>query len=91
MLSLEELILEVLKENVVSGGILSAFGSGVDAEGATQFSADTYARGDARVPKFLGSRITKRRLPTDSIFKGSVKKKTRKRRKHRSKRHKKKH
>jgi hypothetical protein len=47
MLSLEQLILDILEEENMSGGEASAFGSGVEST-ATQFSGDNYAKKDAR-------------------------------------------
>lgn len=62
MISLENLINQVLEEENVAGGASSAFGPGVQAT-ATQFSGDTYAPGDARVPKSLyGGIVTRRGL-----------------------------
>jgi len=62
MISLKKLIDQVLKEENVAGGATSAFGPGVQAT-ATQFSGDTYAPGDARVPKSLyGGIVTRRGL-----------------------------
>lgn len=62
MINLENLIEEVLTETTLAGGVSSAFGPGVQAT-ATQFSGDTYAPGDARVPKSLyGGIVTRRGL-----------------------------
>ena len=62
MISLESLIAQVLEEENVAGGAGSAFGPGVQAT-ATQFSGDTYASGDARVPKSLyGGIVTRKGL-----------------------------
>jgi hypothetical protein len=62
MLSLEQLILDILEEENMAGGAGSAFGPGVQAT-ATQFSGDTYAPKDARVPKSLyGGIVTRRGL-----------------------------
>ena len=47
MLSLEQLILDILEEDNVAGSVDSAFGTGVVST-ATQFSGDNYAKGDAR-------------------------------------------
>ena len=77
MLTFNELIEQVLKEENVSGGAGSAFGPGVEAEGATQFSADTYNKGSAVIAKPLGKKrknIIKRNIPKDTIFTGRVKK-----------------
>lgn len=49
MINLENLIDQVLEEENVVGGAGSAFGPGVQAT-ATQFSGDTYAPRDARIP-----------------------------------------
>jgi hypothetical protein len=49
---LETLILQVLKEENLAGGLNSVFGSGV-GQTATQFSSDTYATGRADTPKSL--------------------------------------
>ena len=62
MINLEKLIKQVLEEENIAGGAGSAFGPGVQAT-ATQFSGDTYAPGDARVPKSLyGGIVTRRGL-----------------------------
>lgn len=62
MINLKNLIYQVLKEQSMAGGASSAFGSGVQAT-ATQFSGDTYAPGDARIPKSLyGGIVTRRGL-----------------------------
>lgn len=62
MISLENLINQVIEEENIAGGAGSAFGPGVQAT-ATQFSGDTYAPGDARVPKNLyGGIVTRRGL-----------------------------
>ena len=59
MISLEKIVFSVLNEENVAGGAGSAFGSGVQAT-ATQFSGDTYAPGDARIPKSLYGGIVTR-------------------------------
>jgi hypothetical protein len=46
-MNLEQIILQVLEEENVSGGESSAFGSGITST-ATPFSGDNYAKGDAR-------------------------------------------
>ena len=46
-MNLEQLVLQVLEEENVSGGAGSAFGPGVTST-ATPFSGDNYAKGDAR-------------------------------------------
>ena len=62
MINLEQIILDVLNEENVAGGPASAFGPGVQAT-ATQFSGDTYAPGDARIPKSIfGGIVTRRGL-----------------------------
>ena len=62
MINIEQLILDVLKEQNMAGGAGSAFGSGVEST-ATQFSGDNYAPGDARTPKSIyGGIITRRGL-----------------------------
>ena len=62
MINLEQVVLDVLNEESVAGGAASAFGPGVQST-ASQFSGDTYAPGDARIPKSLyGGIITRRGL-----------------------------
>ena len=62
MINIEKLILDVLNEQNMAGGAGSAFGPGVQAT-ASQFSGDTYAPGDARVPKSLfGGKIFRRNI-----------------------------
>jgi hypothetical protein len=62
MINIEQLILDVLKEQNMAGGAGSAFGPGVQST-ATQFSGDNYAPGDARIPKSIyGGIITRRSL-----------------------------
>ena len=70
MINLEQLILDVLKEENVAGGAASAFGSGVQST-ATQFSGDNYAPGDARIPKSIFGGIVTRR----GLIKGKKKRK----------------
>lgn len=74
MINLEILIKQVLEEENMAGGAGSAFGSGVQST-ATQFSGDTYASGDARVPKSLYGGIVTRR----GLIKGRKKRKKKKR------------
>jgi len=74
MINLEILIKQVLEEENMAGGAGSAFGAGVQAT-ATQFSGDTYAPGDARVPKSLYGGIVTRR----GLIKGRKKRKKKKR------------
>jgi hypothetical protein len=70
MINLKNLIDQVLKEENMAGGTGSAFGPGVQST-ATQFSGDTYAPGDARVPKSLYGGIVTRR----GLIKGRKKRK----------------
>ena len=74
MINLENLIKQVLEEENMAGGAGSAFGPGVQTT-ATQFSGDTYASGDARVPKSLYGGIVTRR----GLIKGKKKRKKKKR------------
>ena len=74
MINLETLIKQVLEEENMAGGADSAFGPGVQAT-ATQFSGDTYASGDARVPRSLFGGIVTRR----GLIKGRKKRKKKKR------------
>lgn len=60
MISLEQIINKVLEEQNVAGGEGSAFGPGVQAT-ASQFSGDTYAPGDARIPKSIFGGVMLRR------------------------------
>ena len=70
MINIEQLILDVLKEQNMAGGAGSAFGSGVQST-ATQFSGDNYAPGDARIPKSIFGGIVTRR----GLIKGRKKRK----------------
>ena len=45
MINLEQIVLDVLNEQNVAGVVL-----GTPAAGTSQFSGDTYAPGDARIP-----------------------------------------
>ena len=45
MINLEQIVLDVLSEQNVAGAVL-----GTPAAGTSQFSGDTYAPGDARIP-----------------------------------------
>jgi len=45
MISLEKIILDILNEENTAAGVL-----GPDAGGTSQFSGDTYATGDTRIP-----------------------------------------
>jgi hypothetical protein len=56
MISLEKIILDVLKEENVSGDVL-----GSPAGGTSQFSGDTYATGDNRIPYSVYGGIMSRR------------------------------
>ena len=49
-----------LNEDLVSGGAGSVFGSAVVGT-ANQFSSDSYAKGDARMPKILGAKTKKKK------------------------------
>ena len=49
-----------LVESMVAGGLGSVFGANVDLTSA-HFSSDSYAEGDARIPKILGAKKKKRR------------------------------
>jgi hypothetical protein len=70
MINLEQLVLDVLKEENVAGGAASAFGPGVQST-ATPFSGDNYAPGDARIPKSIFGGIVTRR----GLIKGRKKRK----------------
>jgi hypothetical protein len=70
MINLEQIVLDVLNEENVTGGAASAFGSGVQST-ATQFSGDNYAPGDARIPKSIFGGIVTRR----GLIKGKKKRK----------------
>ena len=70
MINLEQIILDVLNEENAAGGAASAFGPGVQST-ATQFSGDTYAPGDARIPKSVYGGIVTRR----GLIKGRKKRK----------------
>ena len=73
MISLEKIILDVLKEENVSGDVL-----GSPAGGTSQFSGDTYATGDHRIPySVYGGTMTRRGL----IKRRKKRKKKRKKRK----------
>jgi hypothetical protein len=84
----DNIVNSILKESAnISGGIGSAFGPGVGAEGATQFSADTYARGDARIVKPLSKGVITRNGVVKTVFSTGKKskKKHSRRRKHKRK------
>ena len=84
MINIESIVIEILQENAnVAGGAGSVLGPGVTST-ATQFSGDTYAKGDARVPKVIGGIIKRNRIPT-SIYGSKVKSRKHKR-KHKRKR-----
>jgi hypothetical protein len=75
------LVNEVLNEmgGMTAGGEGSVLGSGVTST-STHISADTYQPEDARVPKVIGSKLIKRNMPKDTIFKGLKSRKRRKKR-----------
>jgi hypothetical protein len=76
MIDLEKIILDILKEDNVAGGPTSAFGPGVQST-ASQFSGDTYAPGDARIPYSIygkGGVMTR-----GGLIKGKKKRKKKKR------------
>lgn len=64
---------DTIDECMVSGGVMSAFGPGVTST-ASQFSGDTYASGDARIPKVLG-KMQRRTFPETTILGNKSKKK----------------
>ena len=68
----DALVESILSENAnVAGGAGSVLGPGVTST-ATQFSGDTYAKGDARIPKVLGGIIKRNKIPT-SIYGSKIK------------------
>lgn len=72
MISLENIIKQILKEENVSGGQSSSFGPGVvNTEGP--FSGDKYAAGDARIPHSLFGGKMFRRINKNKRFKKSNK------------------
>lgn len=73
---LEHLKEDVTEENCSAGGAMSVFGD-VTAT-ATQFSGDTYATGDSRMPKALGKGVMRRNAPELTVFATGVIKKKRK-------------
>jgi hypothetical protein len=86
MLSLEEIIEEILLETTVASGgmgIASALGPNAGIS-ASPFSGDTYAPGDARVPKILGGIARRNKIP-NIVLSGMKKRKTKK--KHRRRKH----
>ena len=80
------LVDSILNEDggMTAGGVSSVLGAGVTST-ATPFSGDNYAKGDARVVKVIGKRIITRNMPKDTIFKGNVKRKKRKKHRRRKK------
>ena len=56
----QKIVEELLREDVLAGGLTSSFGPGVVAT-ADQFSSDSYAPGDARTPQsiFGGAVLTR--------------------------------
>ena len=72
MINLEKIILDVLKEENTAGDVL-----GSPAAGTSQFSGDTYAPGDARIPYSVYGGVMSRR----GLIKGRKKRKKRKRKK----------
>jgi hypothetical protein len=62
-MNLLKTITHILVENgMVSGGVDSTFGPGVQST-ETQFSGDNYAKGDSRIPKSVfGGVLTRRGL-----------------------------
>ena len=79
----DTLVESILGENAnVAGGAGSVLGAGVTST-ATQFSGDSYAKGDARVPKVMGG-IVRRNFPKDSLYSSKVRRKHK--RKHKRKR-----
>jgi hypothetical protein len=89
MHSFNSLVNEILNEmdGMMSGSSNSVLGPGVTTT-STHFSMDNYAAGDARTPKVIGSKIIKRNMPKDTIFKGNIKNKRKRkhRRRHKHKR-----
>jgi hypothetical protein len=82
MISLEQIIMQVLEEDNVAGGTNSAFGPGVTLT-STPFSGDNYAKGDARMPKILGTGKVIKRNGVPNIV---LRKKKKVNKKHRRKR-----
>ena len=82
----DSLVESILNESggMTSGGVGSVLGAGVVST-STPFSGDNYAKGDARIAKVIGSRVITRNMPKDSIFKGNVKRKKRKKHRRRKK------
>jgi hypothetical protein len=86
VITLKEIILQVLDEDAnVAGGLGSVLGAGVVST-ENPMSGDRYAPGDARVVKPLGTRVTKRSRIPYSIFAGKVKSKRKKHKKRKKKR-----
>ena len=70
MNTFSELVEQILEEDNSTGSV------GMGATG-TQFSADTYATGDSRIPKVIGS-ITRRTFPPLMLTNGKKRNKKRK-------------
>jgi hypothetical protein len=86
VINIESIVIEVLQENAnVAGGPNSVLGAGVTST-SSQFSGDSYARGDARVPKVLGGIIRRNKIPTSIYGKGSKSLKYKRKHKRRHKR-----
>lgn len=84
MNKLQLIISEVINENA-AGNFSGAGGTfGEPQIAATQFSADTYAKGDSRTAKPLGKGVIRRTFPPLTMFALGAKGKSRKR-KHKKK------
>jgi len=55
---------KLLAEDMAAGGPTSVFGANVDLTSA-HFSSDSYAEGDARIPKVLGAKKKKKKNKKD--------------------------
>ena len=63
------LVLDVLHEENVSGGVGSVYGAGVEATSASITGGkDTWATGDMRVPVVLNKKVQRRRFPENLLF-----------------------
>jgi hypothetical protein len=87
MRNFDSLVNEILNEadGMTASGANSVLGAGAGAGYANQSqipNKDTYAPNDARVVKLLGSKVIKRNMPKDTIFKGNVKRRRKHKRKH---------
>lgn len=78
-LSFEKILKDILTEETIGGGTSSVFGSGVVST-AGAISGDTYAPGDARIPKVIGG-IYRRNLPKDYITVAKILRKKKKKKK----------